>query len=116
MSKCLDRNKDFLIQLSLASEKERQKLIENASPDQIRVLTEISANILNGKFDLRKRHVKKLINHKHIIRKLSQSHVSHKAKKALLNQSGGFLPFLITPVLSALGAIAGKVIGSQLGL
>jgi len=116
MSKCLDRNKDFLKRLKYGSEEERRNLIQNATPDQIRVITEISMNILSGDFELKKRHVRKLVDHKHIIRKLANRRVPHKIKKVLLNQSGGFLPFLVTPVLSALGAVAGRVISSQLGL
>jgi len=116
MSKCLDRNKEFLNRIKHSSEQERNELIKNASADQIRVLTEIAVNILSGKFPLKKHHIKKLSNHKHIIRKLAKITVSHKRKKALLNQSGGFLPFLVTPVLAALGSVAGKFIGNQLGL
>jgi|SRR5665811_31203 len=116
MSKCLDRNREFLKRLKDASEEERQTLIQAATPDQIRILTEISINILAGKFQLKKHHLKKLVDHKHIIRKLAKTRLSHKAKKVLLNQSGGFLPFIITPVLAALGGLAGKFIGSQLGL
>lgn len=116
MSKCIDRNKDFLGRIKYSSEEERQKLIESATPDQIRVLTEIAMNILSGNFQLKNHHLKKLRDNKRVIRKLANTRVPHKIKKVLLNQSGGFLPFLVTPVLSALGAVAGRVISSQLGL
>lgn len=94
----------------------RKKLIEDATPDQIRVLSEIASNIVKGNFSVPDKTVKKLHKHKLHIRELSKSKNSCKKKKKLLVQQGGFLPFLVTPVLSALGALAGRVIGSQLGL
>jgi len=116
MSKCLDRNKDFLKILMESTEDQRHHLIQNASPDQIRVLSEISLNILSGNLPLKSRHIKKLTAHKRMIRKLANSRVPHKVKKVLINQTGGFLPLLVSPVLSALGVVVGKVISSQLGL
>jgi len=116
MSKCLDRNKEFLKQILTSSENERQILIEKATPDQIRVLTEISMNILSGNLELKTKHLKHLRIHKRLIRKLANSRVPHKVKKVLLKQSGGFLPLLVTPVLSVLGSLAGRIISSQLGL
>ena len=116
MSKCLQRNQFFLKTLQKCNDQTRKKLIESATPDQIRALTEIAMNIVCGNFPIAEHKFKKLSLHKDSIRKLSKRTLSHKKKKHLLLQKGGFLPFLISPVLSALGAIAGRAIGSQLGL
>jgi hypothetical protein len=94
----------------------RKKLIEDATPDQIRALSEIAHNVVNGNFTLSKNKLNQLKVHKHSIRTLSKKTTSHLKKKHLLLQKGGFLPFLITPVLSALGAVAGKFIATQIGL
>jgi hypothetical protein len=94
----------------------RSNTIEQANPDEIRALTEIALNIINGNFELTPETVEKLKKHKEHIRNLAKRTLSHKKKKLFLVQKGGFLPFLITPVLSALGALAGRAIGNQLGL
>lgn len=116
MSKCLHRNRSFLEAISKCSDDDRKNVIEKATHDQINSLTEIAQNILSGNFPLHDKRLKKLKKHKHSIRKLSKKTLSHTVKKKFLKQKGGFLPFLVAPVLSALGAIAGRVIGSQLGL
>jgi hypothetical protein len=116
MSKCLQRNHPFLWKLKKCDEPTRKKLIEDATPDQIRALSEIAHNIVNGNFTLSKHKLSQLKVHKHSIRKLSQKTTPHQKKKHLLLQKGGFLPFLIAPVLSALGAIAGKIIATHIGL
>ena len=90
--------------------------MEEATPDQIRALSEIASNIVKGNFKVDSKTFKKLQKHKEHIRKLSKKTCSHIKKKAILTQKGGFLPLLVTPILSALGGIAGRVIGSQLGL
>jgi hypothetical protein len=104
-----------LKQIIKCNSSDRNILIQQASPDQIRALTEIAYNIVQGKFSLPHETLNKLKTHKLHIRKLSKKTVSHKDKKKLLVQKGGFLPLLVTPILSVLGAIAGKVISSQLG-
>lgn len=93
----------------------RKKIIEEATTDEIRALTEIAHNIVSGNFIVPENTLNKLEKHKTHIRKLSKRTRSHKDKKKSLVQEGGFLPFLISPVLSALGVVAGRAISSQLG-
>src|SRR5579863_4283421 len=115
MSKCLKRNKNFLKNLLKSNEDERQQLIDHATEDEIRCLSEIAKNIISGKFKIPEEVHKGLLPHRHSIRKLSKKTVSHKLKKVVLKQKGGFLPFLISPVLSALGVVVGRIIASHLG-
>jgi hypothetical protein len=94
----------------------RKAVIEDATTDQMRALTEIAHNIVNKNFIISPETLEELNKHKTSIRRLSKKTKSHKDKKKFLVQEGGFLPFLITPVLSALGAVAGRALGSQLGI
>jgi hypothetical protein len=94
----------------------RKTTIEEATPDEVRALTEIAANIVKGNFQLDPKTIHKLRKHKHSVRNLSKKSLSHKKKKVFLVQQGGFLPILLAPVLTALGAIAGKAISSAIGL
>lgn len=116
MSKCIKRNASFLKKLAKLGPSDRDKLIADATPDQIRALTEIALNITSGNFTLGETHLSKLATHRHIIRKLAKRTLSHKKKKGILLQTGGFLPLLLTPILSALGSLVGRVVGSHLSL
>src|SRR6266436_542356 len=116
MSKLLKSNIPFLQSLATATTTERKKLIENASDEEMHVLTEIAMNITEGHFPVTDKHFHRLKKHKHIIRKLASVSVPHKAKKVILNQKGGFLPILVAPVLAAIGSIAGRLISYHLGL
>jgi hypothetical protein len=106
----------FLRNLATATPSERKILIENASDKEMSALTEIAMNITKGHFPVSDKHFHRLKRHKHIIRKLASIHIPHKAKKIILKQKGGFLPILVAPILSTLGAIAGRLISHHLGL
>lgn len=116
MSQRLHRNKTFLKKLTKCYGKKREKIINDASNEQIQSLTEVAHNIVKGNFPIPQKTLKKLSKHKIHIRKLSKLKPSSKSKRKLLIQKGGFLPLMITPVLSALGAVAGRAISTQLGL
>src|SRR5687768_16469789 len=98
MSLCLKRNWSFLKRLSKCGKKKRTELIQQATPDQIRSLTEIASNVIKGNFKVNEETVKKFNKHKEHIRHLAKKTISHKKKKDNLTQKGGFLPLLITPV------------------
>jgi hypothetical protein len=116
MSKLLRSNIPFLQNLTTATPAQRKKIIENASAEEIKCLTEIAMNITHGHFPVSDQHFERLKKHKHTIRQLAKKSIPHKAKKIILNQKGGFLPVLIAPVLAALGSIAGRLISYHLGL
>lgn len=115
MSNCLKRNSEFLQSLLSKKGNKRKRLINKASMDQIDSLSEIALNIIKGKVNISPVHKKKLNRHKEKIRKLAKK-ISLKARKRILVQRGGFLPLLITPILSLLGALAGKAISKAVGL
>ena len=116
MSKCITRNSDFLKKIVKARGQKRESIIDSASKDEIRALSEIAFNISKGNFKIPEPLLKKLVKHRHSIRKLSKKTLSHTVKRTLLKQKGGFLPLLVSPVLSALGIIVGRAISSQIGL
>lgn len=113
--RCIVRNKSFLKKIYKSDSETRKKLINSATPDEIRSLSEIAHNVTTGNFTIPDKKITKLSKYKQAIRKLSRRTLCHKKKKQFLIQEGGFLPFLISPVLSTLGAIGGRIISSQLG-
>jgi hypothetical protein len=94
----------------------RKKLIRKASRDNIDALSEVALNTLLGNVPLKDEQKKKLKRHRTKIRQLAHRRTSTKKKKILLVQQGGFLPLLLAPLLSALGGLAGKAIGSAVGI
>ena len=108
MSSLVENNIDFLKSLENISSYRRKRLLKSASESNILALKEVAHNLLQGK--LKVPEVKKLKRHKHSIRKLVKKNSSLKSKRKLLIQKGGFLPLMITPLLSAIGSVTGKVI------
>lgn len=113
MSKCTLRNAEFLKELC---KKNRRSQIKKPTSDNIQSLTEIARNALKGNINYNISTKKKLNKFKKQIRNLAAKRISVKKKKNILLQRGGFLPLLITPVLSAAGALAGKYLAHELGL
>lgn len=106
-SKCTLRNKEFIKSLSNLSKGKKDstqlsKLISSASSDQINSITEIALNTLKGNIPYPNKTRDKLKLFKKVIRSLAKPKLSIKKKKQLLLQRGGFLPFLIAPVLTAI--------------
>lgn len=78
-------------------------------------MREIAHNTLIGNVPLNSEYQNKLRRHKCKIRKLAQKKLSLKFKRRFLQQKGGFLPHLITPVMSAVGSLAGRAVATSLG-
>jgi len=51
-----------------------------------------------------------------VLEDLVDKRVGIKKKKRLLKLKGGFLPFVLGPILSVLGGLAGRAIGKAAGL
>src|SRR5580704_11726092 len=98
MSKCIHRNQKFLKTLLKAKGARREAILEKATKDEIRCLTEIAYNVVKGHFILQPHTLRSLEKHKEEVRKLSKRRSSHKKKKFFLKQKGGFLPLIISPV------------------
>lgn len=116
MSACIERNINFLKALREASPYKRKKLIEKATADNILALEEIAHNILKGNFRLTDQVKEKLKRYKSAIRKLIKLKASLKLKKILIGRNSGFLPHIISPILSVIGSVAGAVAVKSLGI
>jgi hypothetical protein len=116
MSSRIEKNLDFIKALETPSAYKRKRLLKSASEDNILALVEIAKNTLDGKLELNHPIEKKLKRHRKNLRHFAKRRPSIKSKKKFLIQKGGFLPYLVSPLLSIIGSIAGKVVSDSLGL
>lgn len=115
MSKCTNRNIEFLRLLAKSRKTKRDQLLANATKDQIHCLTEIAHNTLKGNINFKNGPIKKLKKFRKEIRKLAKKSVTIDKKRKILSQRGGFLPVLLTPIISALVTSAiSKVLANSL--
>lgn len=105
MSKRLHRNSPFLQVLAKGTAKQRRGLILGADKQLVDCLCECALNVLNGNIPLKPSEKRKLKKYKQNLRSLVNKKVSVQKKKKTLNQKGGFLGALLTPILSALGGL-----------
>lgn len=115
MSSRIKRNYDFLCDL-VKDSPELKRLVESATADNIDAITELAINVLKGNIDLNEDLKLKLKKHRGIIRKLSNKNISYSTKKTLMLKKIKILPIILTPVLSAIGSIMGKVVANHLGM
>ena len=86
------------------SKKKRSKLIiDNAPSSLFNLIKSICKYVLTGKLRLGKHHVKKLHQHKQLIRKLSVS--DHKSVKKHISQKGSGLKSIISTLLPILSSV-----------
>ena len=98
--------------------KELEKVMKYKSPERKAILKylsnkdsvyhalrEISLNILNKKLPLKKKHLEKLDKHHKVMKRLKQGSHSKIQRRKLVQQSGGFLPWLIPAIVSAIPAV-----------
>ena len=83
------------------SDKKRTMFLQNASCNELLSLTEISSNILRGKFNLTPGQKKKILPHAPYIRKLGALRSEKGARNFIKNQKGGqaVLGALLAPIL-----------------
>lgn len=93
-------------------------IVKNGSNDFISCLCELVDNILRGKIPLTVSQKRKLNRYKLTLRKLGCKSVPLTVKKRIFanSQSGGFLPFLIPPLLGIAGTLAGRAIAKGIGI
>ncbi len=84
-------------------------LLQKATPEVIKLLSDCALNILKGSILLTQQEKAKLQPHTKKIKTLANKRTSIKTKKKILQQ-GGFLPAFLIPILAAIGGnIAGVV-------
>ena len=104
-------NKVFLLFLIKASPKLRKILLTNASKEEIKSILEIIINTLKQNVPVDGQCKTKLCKYKKILRMLSDKKNSFDNKKKILIQKGGFLPMLMSSLITgALGNIFSKLL------
>lgn len=108
MSRQLKTHQSFLQFLHRASPAQRKAIVKCLTNDQLDVLCACAHNILLGNVSISPEQKRRLFRHRHTIRKLASKATSRKAKKAALNQRGGFLGALAATLIPT---ILGTVLG-----
>jgi hypothetical protein len=79
----------------------RKALLKVVDPKVIETIAEISHNILRGNIKLGAKTKRKIAPYKKVIRKIA-TNISDKRRRKILIQKGGFLPMLISTILTGL--------------
>lgn len=115
MSDRLKRHIHELYTLHSCKPCQRNNYLKNASPDLVHCLCEVCHNILKGNIPISKNQLNKLKKHRNLMRKLvdiqgEKKNKNLKEKRKLISQTGGFLPLILTPLLT----IASELIANKL--
>src|SRR5215469_17405383 len=102
MSSTLKRNAPFIKLLHSASPNTRKVMLKsNCTDDFIKCLSECCKNVLKGHVPLTQAQFAPLRRRKRTLRALSSKKTSREKKRKLI-QNGGFLGFLLGPLVSLL--------------
>jgi hypothetical protein len=115
MSQCVNSNCGFLNKVNKKlSKAKRQKIINEADSQSINAICEIIHNFLRGIIPIPSSNLEKLKKYKRSIRQLGNNSFNKKLKRSILIQHGGFLPLILSPLLTLVAGAAGKYIGNKL--
>ena len=100
--RCVKRHYKTLRAICKSKAQKRKQILQNASGDVIRSVSQVIKNTLKGNVPVSQRQKDRLRRHKQVLRQLSLKRTSLKKKRNILIQKGGaLLPLLLTPILSA---------------
>ena len=106
----LKRNLGLLKAISLTKQCDHKAVASSLHNDCIKCLSDCSYNILQGHVKLSSKEKKLLKPFCKVLCQLTNSDISTPNKKKLIiKQKGGFLGFLIKPVLSLIGLLGGAI-------
>ena len=91
------------------NKKRRDSLVNLATPEEIRAITEIVKNCLVGNVPLHGDCLSRMKRHRKKLRLISQRRYPVKRKKTLIKQTGGILSALIPLGVSALSSLIGQL-------
>ena len=91
--------------LHTSSPKLRKAILKNVDKEAVRCIAECCHNLLNGNIKVTDNQKRHLLRHKQALRELASRKVNIHKKKEILNQKGGFLPALLTPLLAIAGSV-----------
>ena len=109
----LNRQEHHLHVLSTCPPKCQKSILAHSKTDLIECLCDCALNILKGNVPLTAKEKKNLIPFLKTLYDLSGPKSKSARKRILLNQKGGFLSFLIKPVLSLLGGLFGSSLNGK---
>ena len=96
------RNVCLLEAVCHLNKNQRAAFLRTADEKFIRCIHECVFNTLNGNVPLERREKERLSKYKTTLRRIAKKRGNWKSKRKLLLQRGGFLPYIIVPILSAL--------------
>jgi len=100
----------FLISLATSDNKTRKQLLKTCDKKSIKLIAQIAANVISGNIKLSPQQLKRLKHYKTTLRELRHRRTSLANKRTLLlKQRGGFLPFLVPIIASAVGGLVSRV-------
>ena len=103
MSKLLKKHLSFFqLFLSTSSKLQRKVLVDTITNDQLRALTEITVNVLQGVLPITSIHKPKLIKYRKLVRLIGDTSVSLKTKKSALRRKANVVTLLLKSVEPAL--------------
>jgi hypothetical protein len=107
----LKRNISYLHVLNTSKKSLRDAIIKNAPKDLIVCICDCSHNFLNGNIPFTAQEIKKLLRYQNLVRYLAKKKRGElKEKRQLIVQNGGFLPLLLTPILSVAASLLAEAI------
>lgn len=102
MSNILQRNGAFIRLLYECPPRQRKSLIQYITDDQLRALSQIALNVLQGNVPITDSYKKKLKRYKDVIRSLASRQISKARKRRALLKFHTVVPLLIKPALPLL--------------
>jgi len=96
------RNACLLEALCHLNKNQRTVFLRTADEKFIRCIRECVFNTLRGNVPLERREKNRLSKYKTALRRIAAKRCNWKDKRKLLVQRGGFLPYIIGPILSIL--------------
>ena len=96
------RNVCLLKAVCHLNKNQRATFLRAADEKFIRCIRECVLNTLNGNVPLERYEKDRLVKYKTTLRRVVAKRGGWKSKRKLLIQRGGFLPYIIGPILSAL--------------
>ena len=108
-----DKYHPLLIALAKGDLSLQRNILKSCNDSFIRLLAQISLNLLYGNINISASQKRRLGKYKRILRKFANRRVgsSVKAQRNLLvRQTGGFLPFILPLVATAIGGLVSRVL------
>ena len=104
MSRVVKNNRGFLQLLAHCPIHQCEFLLKTATPQQVHALVQVLYNVLKQHIPFPEENRQKLLRYKDALISIAEPNVPYKKKKyVLVQEGGGFIQDLLTPVISSLG-------------